>query len=73
MKDGSLWISTDMAGISILDLSSITLLDPKMVRSEIYQSQRTITVYLRPMSECYFRILSIISGLDIQSWNRFYR
>ncbi len=31
MKDATLWISTDMEGISILDLSNITLLDPKMV------------------------------------------
>jgi signal transduction histidine kinase/ligand-binding sensor domain-containing protein/DNA-binding response OmpR family regulator len=31
MKDGTLWISTDMSGISILDLSQITLVDPRKV------------------------------------------
>lgn len=31
MKDGTLWITTDMSGISILDLRNITLRDPQYV------------------------------------------
>lgn len=32
MKDGTLWISTGMAGISILNLSNITLVDPHKIK-----------------------------------------